>query len=192
MCLLFLNCLINVFLQSVYCSQDYNKVIQLSIYSSSFFFLSFLPFFLSFISPFIYLWKKWVICSVEFPTFWFWLIVSSRFTLTIIPYLKIWVSFSKNFSAKYVLLIIWEWFLPLFPCAEFSDFWLECFAFSNLLWQKKVHVLFTWRSDFFIVSMLKICFYMELCLVIHIIPHSIMIRGVIQTYIQINNLKIMY
>lgn len=132
-------------------------------------------------------------CSIrDFPHFWFWLIVSSRFTLTIIPYLKIWVSFSKNFSAKYVLLIIWEWFLPLFPCAEFSWFLTWVLSFSNLLWQKKVHVLFTWRSDFFIVSMLKICFYMELCLVIHIIPHSIMIRGVIQTYIQINNLKIMY
>lgn len=72
-----------------------------------------------FLLPFIY-WWNWVICPVEFSTFWVWLIVSLRFT-SIINLLKIYIStiLSKVCPAKYVLLITQNGFCLCFLNIDF-------------------------------------------------------------------------
>lgn len=148
----------------------YNQFIVVRIITKSYnsqsiavLFFSFLPPFLSlsFISPFIYLWKKWVICSVEFPHSGFdWLFPQG--SLNYHPLFKNMSIIFKNSLQNMCYWLSGNGFYLCFLVLSFLISDLSALHSPICCGKRKSMSYSLGGVDFFIVSMLKI-YYMELC-----------------------------
>lgn len=156
--------------------------------------LSFLPSSVPPSLPSIYLLKKLghLLCTIFHNSGFGWLFRQGSFKISTSKYTY---TSAKSFALRTVhCWLLWEWFRSLLPWCWLSDFWLECFAFSNVLRQRQAHFLFTWRKDwlYYIYAESVLLHRVVVSYFIFVIPHSITIWGVIQMFTQIKNLKIMY